>query len=105
MSQENLDDIITSPKPFHVYYGYWKPENSIWPVMILGWDDQTAGGLKDDLVGTGLLNKKVSNPPKCYVYKDNTMNNAMDNAIVGWAPGFEDGGPKVTQRKFPVMFL
>ncbi|KAI1189766.1 hypothetical protein F5B17DRAFT_166850 [Nemania serpens] len=85
---------ITNPKAFHVYCCLWRPR--FYPVVILGWDDQKPGGLEVRLSGTGLLDK-TSNPPSCYIY-----HNA---AIVGWAPGFEDGGPKVNQRKFPAMFL
>ncbi len=71
--------------------------------MILGWDDQKPGGLEHSLVDTGLLDRRKSNPPRCYVYKD--MDSATNAAIVGWSPGFEDGGPMVRRRKFPVMFL
>ncbi|KAI1406855.1 hypothetical protein F5Y13DRAFT_148688 [Hypoxylon sp. FL1857] len=94
---------ITNPKTFNIYYGHWKDNvhqddgDRIYPVMILGWDRQNGSGLKDtDLNDTGLL-KKNSQPPSCYVY------NA--NKIVGWAPGYEDDGPKIRSRKFPVMFF
>lgn len=92
---------ITNPKTFHIYYGHWKvngcKKGEIYPVMILGWDDQTGSGLKDtDLHDTGLL-KKTSHPPNCYSYDS--------RKIVGWAPGYEDGGPKVELRRFPVMFF
>ncbi|OTA96256.1 hypothetical protein M434DRAFT_28118 [Hypoxylon sp. CO27-5] len=93
---------ITHPKTFHIYYGHWKvslhrKDDRIYPVMILGWDNQNGSGLKDtDLNATGLL-KKNSQPPNCYIYDS--------NRIIDWAPGFEDGGPKVRSRKFPVMFF
>ncbi|OTA56693.1 hypothetical protein K449DRAFT_159990 [Hypoxylon sp. EC38] len=92
----------THPKTFHVYYGHWKvnlhrKDDRIYPVMILGWDNQNGSGLKDtDLNATGLL-KKNAQPPNCYIYDS--------NRIIDWAPGFEDGGPKVRSRKFPVMFF
>ncbi|KAI1076861.1 hypothetical protein F5B20DRAFT_583812 [Whalleya microplaca] len=87
---------ITHPKTFHIYYGYWRETKLVYPVMILGWDDQEEGGLKGDLVSTRLLHKS-SDPPRCYVYRS--------NKIVAWAPGYEDGGSKVGARKFPVMFF
>ncbi|KAI1134671.1 hypothetical protein F5Y05DRAFT_204602 [Hypoxylon sp. FL0543] len=94
---------ITHPKTFHIYYGHWKVNvhrkgsDKIYPVMILGWDRQNGSGLKDtELNDTGLL-KKANQPPNCYIYDS--------NKIVGWAPGFEDGGPKIRLRKFPVMFF
>ncbi|TRX89045.1 hypothetical protein FHL15_010064 [Xylaria flabelliformis] len=95
-------EIITNPKTFHIYYCFWKDEERLYPVMILAWDDQKPGGLENDLVSTGLLDKN-SNPPNCYIYKD--TDSGKNKAIAGWAPGFEDGGPRVNQRKFPAMFL
>ncbi|KAI1809606.1 hypothetical protein GGS20DRAFT_590430 [Poronia punctata] len=95
---------IEHPKMFHIYFAYWKPDRCVWPVMILGWDDQIAGGLEGNLASTGLLDKEAR-PPKCYTYRRNVADNSADNAIVGWAAGFEAGGPKVSQRKFPVMFF
>ncbi|KAI1348552.1 hypothetical protein F5Y01DRAFT_212530 [Xylaria sp. FL0043] len=96
-------EIITNPKAFHVYYCFWSADRSFYPVMILGWDDQRPGGLEHGLGYTGLLDKKQSNVPSCYIYKD--PESATNAAIAGWSPGFEDGGPKVNQRKFPVMFF
>lgn len=99
-------DGITHPKTFQIYYGRWKGHSlgnknrdQIYPVMILGWDSQNGSGLKDsDLDATGLLKQK-SKPPKCYNYDSHS------HKIKGWAPGYEDGGPKVRLRKFPVMFF
>ncbi|KAM0816828.1 hypothetical protein AB5N19_02630 [Seiridium cardinale] len=105
--------IISNPKPFHAYFCDYAEEvdgemkTSIWPVIILGWDDLTQGLPPADglipvkrLVNTTLL-EKDSEPPKCYIYSDK-----MDK-IVGWAPGYQDGGiaTKIKKRKFPVMFF
>lgn len=94
---------ITHPKTFHIYYGKWgadihhKKSEQLYPVLILGWDDQAGSGLKNtDLNHTGLL-KEDSKPPNCYKYGV--------NKIIGWAAGYEDGGSKVKLRKFPVMFF
>ncbi|KAI0534320.1 hypothetical protein GGR58DRAFT_505425 [Xylaria digitata] len=95
--------IITNPKTFHVYYCFWSPERREYPAMILGWDDQKPGGLEKSLVTTGLLDKGNSSPPSCYIYK--YTEDSTNAAIVGWAPGFEDGGLRVEDRKFPVMFF
>ncbi|KAI0395543.1 hypothetical protein F5Y17DRAFT_423378 [Xylariaceae sp. FL0594] len=93
---------ITDPKAFHIYYAYWKPDRRTWPVMILGWDEQKRGGLEGNLASTGLLGKEAS-PPKCYIYGKSAA--SQGGAIIGWAQGYEDGGPKVNQRRFPVMFF
>jgi hypothetical protein len=100
---------ITNPKTFYIYNGDYDekseetgmPVRSTWPVIILGWDDQRPGRFKDlpkSLRATGLLEKR-SKPPNCYIY------NEAKTKIVGWAPGFEDGGVRVQRRKFPVMFF
>ncbi|KAH9885309.1 hypothetical protein F4778DRAFT_508686 [Xylariomycetidae sp. FL2044] len=89
---------VTHPKAFHLYYGHWvdrsKNKEEIYPVLVLGWDDLTPGGLPGkNLASTGLL----ESPPRCYVYNS--------NGIARWAEGYEDAGPKVNLRKFPVMFF
>ncbi|GAP93298.1 hypothetical protein SAMD00023353_5700100 [Rosellinia necatrix] len=99
-SREQPEKIITNPKAFHIYCCLWELDK-VYPVLILGWNDLKPGGLTT-LASTGLLNKN-SQPPNCYLYRG--PGNGMDAAIVGWAPGFEDGGPKVNQRKFPAMFF
>ncbi|KAI1827081.1 hypothetical protein F4861DRAFT_495194 [Xylaria intraflava] len=95
--------IITNPKTFHVYYCYWRAEKGMCPVLILGWNDQKQGGLEHNLAGTGLLDRKTSRPPNCYIYE--ATNDGVCGSIIAWAPGFEDGGPKVRRRRFPVMFF
>ncbi|KAI0442674.1 hypothetical protein F4803DRAFT_350628 [Xylaria telfairii] len=102
--RKHATKIITNPKPFHIYYCLWKADHRRvhYPVMILAWDDQKPGGLEHDLVSTGLLDRN-SDPPNCYIYKD--ADSGKNKAIAGWAPGFEDGGSRVTQRKFPAMFF
>ncbi|KAI0116734.1 hypothetical protein F4814DRAFT_439335 [Daldinia grandis] len=106
MSRRNLSNsqkIITNPKTFHIYHGRWKSSgssednNGIYPVMILGWDSQDGSGLKNTTLNTTSLLDKSSFPPSCYIYES--------NKIVGWAPGYEDGGVKADSRKFPVMFF
>ncbi|KAI0853643.1 hypothetical protein F5Y00DRAFT_225150 [Daldinia vernicosa] len=102
-NSSNSQKIITNPKTFHIYHGRWKSNGSseddheIYPVMILGWDSQDGSGLKNSTLNTTGLLKKSASPPNCYIYES--------NKIVGWAPGYEDGGVKVDSRKFPVMFF
>ncbi|RWA10100.1 hypothetical protein EKO27_g4995 [Xylaria grammica] len=95
-------EIITNPKAFHIYNCFWNPERRVYPAMILGWDDQKPGGLEKNLAATGLLDEE-STPPDCYVYKD--TDDPTDAAIIGWSSGFEDGGPRIEERRFPVMFF
>ncbi|KAI0021735.1 hypothetical protein F4780DRAFT_736405 [Xylariomycetidae sp. FL0641] len=88
---------ITNPKTFHIYLAYWKPEGRYYPAMILGWDDQAGGGLKNQRLRDTSLLQPASNPPSCYRYQS--------DAIVGWASGYQDGQSRVQWRKFPVMFF
>ncbi|KAI0601928.1 hypothetical protein F4775DRAFT_603488 [Biscogniauxia sp. FL1348] len=88
--------LITNPKAFHIYYALWQGDNRMYPCLILGWDDQSKAELVGQLSSTGLFDDK-SNMPPCYMYDS--------NKIVGWASGYEDGGPKVNLRTFPIMFL
>ncbi|KAI1333631.1 hypothetical protein F5Y15DRAFT_421662 [Xylariaceae sp. FL0016] len=87
---------ITRPKPFRIYHCVWKENQMVYPVLILGWDDQKKGGLEDtSLASTGLLKKE--NRPGCYKYHL--------EMIVAWQKGYEDGGKREKWRKFPVMFF
>lgn len=87
---------ILDPKPFDVYCAYWTHTKETYPVIILGWDRQDEAGLGMTLGETGLIDPSAE-PPECYIY---------DNGrIAGWAPGFEDGGPKARLRRFPVMWF
>lgn len=89
--------IITNPKPFHVYYGRY--DGALWPVLILGWDDQISP-LPKKLSMTSLLDEEAD-PPKCYDYDDDDKK----TKIVGWAVSYEDGGPYEQLREFPVMWF
>ncbi|KAK7756349.1 hypothetical protein SLS62_001575 [Diatrype stigma] len=87
---------IINPRTYNVYCAYWTDTRAMYPVLILGWDKQEEAGLEATLADTPLLDKS-SSPPKCYIYDQ--------DKIVGWAPGFEDGGAKVKSRQFPVMWF
>ena len=87
---------ITNAKPYNVYCALWTQTRKIYPVMILGWDSQYEAGLGHLMLSeTGLLD--LIERPDCYVYDQ--------GKIVNWAPGFEDGGPKVRGRVFPVRWF
>lgn len=92
---------IQNPKTFHVYNGVWDNQN--WPILILGWDLQSEPDIPKSfpvrfscLEDTGLLQKSAK-PPICYIYEGKKINS--------WAEGFEDGGPHMHLREFPVMFF
>ncbi|KAJ4417251.1 hypothetical protein N0V82_006284 [Gnomoniopsis sp. IMI 355080] len=99
------------------------PSNEIIVDPIVGqlyqcpWDDGEGGSIKpvwyyvtrlpfgnyDEIGISGRLNgsplcNQSNIPPCCRVSKD-------PHRPVTWAPGFEKGGPWVTRRKFPFLFL
>ncbi|CAH0044912.1 unnamed protein product [Clonostachys solani] len=45
------------------------------------------------------MDESMKTPPKCYNY------DKVTKLLSRWAPGFEDGGPKVRQRAFPCRFF
>jgi hypothetical protein len=85
---------ITNPVQAELYLGYWSKNKTNYGVLVLPWDDLSACGLSGHLKYTGLL----SRAPKCYRI-------TADGDIAGWAEGYEDDGPLVTKRDFPVMYF
>lgn len=84
---------IMYPVPAELYLGYWSKNKTKYGVLVLPWRDLAPCGIAGYLKNTNLL----ARAPKCYVISE-------DGEIEGWAPGFEDGGPLVTKRDFPVMY-
>ncbi len=78
------------------------------PVLILPWGDLSPAGLVGTLAGIGFFQevsedgKSVSVPklPKCYVYDEGRDG---IRGILGWAKGYESGGPLEKKREFPVL--
>lgn len=93
-SERTKRQTITKPKPFHVYHCYF--EKQYWACLILDWDEQIAACPFDTLEETQLFLKRAQ-PPQCY--------NRTNKKIIGWAEGYEDGGPKVHHRNFPIMYF
>ena len=89
---------ITDAKYGNLYLGYWPKDKTRYPVIVLPLGDLKAAGLQGTLLGTS-LRKTV---PKCYVVTRPTPDTKV---ISGWAKGYEDGGPLVTKREFPVMYF
>ncbi|KAM7203588.1 hypothetical protein V8F20_003883 [Naviculisporaceae sp. PSN 640] len=87
---------ITNPRPGELYLGYWPTEKRNYAVMMLPLGDLKVAGMQGRLEDTGLL--EPSKVPYCYVYNNATK-------TWGWAPGYEDGGPYVSKREFPVLYI
>jgi hypothetical protein len=87
---------ITDPIAGELYLGYWSKDRSKYGVLVLPWGDLSTVGLGGTLATTNLLAKNV---PKCYNVDRSTQK------IIGWAKGYEDDGPLITRREFPVMYF
>lgn len=99
---------ITNPVPGQLYYCYYehpsKSERGWYAGLILPWDGDTwATSLKFDLSMSRM--DLAPDFPACYIpeFTPEAMNTIR--AIKGWAPGFEDGGPRVQERTFLVLFF
>ncbi|KAI0521199.1 hypothetical protein F5B22DRAFT_643928 [Xylaria bambusicola] len=88
-------EAITDPTPGDIYLGYWPKSRSWLAVLLLPLGDFTDIGLEGAIKDTGLLNEI----PPCYRYNKHTKK------IYGWQHDFEDKGPLVLKRQFPVMFF
>lgn len=102
---------VETPVAGDMYLVFWNEDKRTYPVMIL----PSQGPLER----YHLPNESIFHPPdhgpqppsktgdraimtaapRCYAW------DAQAGQIVGWAPGFEDGGSRVSEREFPVMFF
>ncbi|KAK0743032.1 hypothetical protein B0T18DRAFT_430406 [Schizothecium vesticola] len=103
---------VETPVVGDLHLVFWKRDQKRYPVMIL----PSQGSLRP----CGLRNKSLFDPPAhgplgkphksrgASIMRDAPECYALDaqtRQIVGWAPGFEDGGSRVSEREFPVMFF
>lgn len=89
---------IMVPQECKFYQGFWRATKKWYMLIIL--PIRTDGnlsevGLREKLQETDLM----SNIPKCYRV------DRISLQIKGWQPAYEDGGPKVAKREYPVMFF
>ncbi|KAF4980170.1 hypothetical protein FZEAL_3748 [Fusarium zealandicum] len=84
------------PKPGEIYAAFWSDSRDYYPILILPWGGFRAFKWENSLRETGLLDSI----PSCYLY-----DKGKDDRPRGWAPGYEDGGPRFSRRKYPVIFF
>ncbi|KAJ9133164.1 hypothetical protein NKR23_g10933 [Pleurostoma richardsiae] len=94
-------DGVTDPVVGELYLGYWRSRSrsssSGWyAVVLLPLGDFEAVGISGSISETRLAKGHI---PICYISDKKTR------TILGWAERFEDGGPDVAKRKFPVMYF
>jgi hypothetical protein len=93
VSQSNFRG-VGNAEPGKMYLGWWKREGWF-AVLILPWGSFDSVGLRGSMKESKL--SKNSSKPRCLEWHG--------KSIVGWQPGYEDGGDYVSQRRFPVMWF
>lgn len=95
--QEDIqeDNGITDAVVGEVYRAYWKPSKSWYAAVVLPIGKFESVTLRGSILETGL----VKHIPVCY------RSDSRTKAIMGWAQDYQNGGPKVKNRKFPVMYF
>lgn len=94
---------IHNPTPAGLYTGYCVTDQKQRPAVVLPWeqDNLSSAGLADlTLKDAGLLSGAL---PKCFVYEWNDKGQVT--SIKGWAKGYENGGPLMKKREFPVLIV
>lgn len=89
---------ITVPEECKFYQGLWRATKKWYMLIILPIrpdGNLREVGLREKLQETDLM----GNIPKCYRV------DRISLQIKGWQPAYEDGGPKVAKREYPVMFF
>lgn len=86
------------PEECKFYQGFWQPTKKWYMLIILPIrpdGNLREVGLREKLQETDLM----GNIPKCYRV------DRVSLQIKGWQTAYEDGGPKVPRRDYPVMFF
>ncbi|SPO04118.1 uncharacterized protein DNG_06801 [Cephalotrichum gorgonifer] len=94
--RRDSSESVQNPTPGEIYRAFWK--GAVVAVMVLprgcfGDPSLAEVGVRRSLAKSPLL----GSVPKCYCVCPDT------GAITGWADGYEDGGPLVDMREFPVV--
>lgn len=85
---------LADPSAGQLYRGLWGKAKKSWAVLVLPTEDLGEVGLSGSMESLGLT-KAI---PPCYIYDERTR-------AFSWAEGYEDGGPKTAERKFPVAYF
>ncbi|KAF4978539.1 hypothetical protein FDECE_18198 [Fusarium decemcellulare] len=85
---------VIDPEHGQIYRVYWKSSKQWLAALLLPMHNLQDVGIPNSIEGLGLL----EDLPKCYAYDPRRKN-------FSWEEGYEDDGPRVSMRKFPVMFF
>ncbi|SPO05195.1 uncharacterized protein DNG_07881 [Cephalotrichum gorgonifer] len=96
---------VTDPVVGAIYRGYWAKARNWYGVLVLPrskfFDDPSFESLNlpEELAGTYLSD----HIPDCYHSSKQSEDGVR--TLIDWEDGFEDGGPFVSERQFPVLFF
>lgn len=106
---------VTQPEVGQIYKAYYKHEDQEgwWACTVLPTLPTHESEAWADQVGISFPSASLDlwhDAPECYVTtietkRKNGKSTKKHHVITGWKPGYEDGGPLVTQRAFPVLFF
>ncbi|KAJ6436746.1 acetyl-CoA synthetase-like protein [Purpureocillium lavendulum] len=85
---------IVTPQPGEVYITFWEKSNAWAAVLLLPTTNLEEVGVPHTLKSLGL----TGSTPDCYVY-------TPGEETFEWTEGYEDGGPFVTERRYPVIYF
>ncbi|CAM1508983.1 Fc.00g027220.m01.CDS01 [Cosmosporella sp. VM-42] len=86
---------VMAPIPGEPYTAYYQISRKFMAVLLLPLGDFAQVGLEGNMQRTGLLEEI----PGCFTYNEGTKE------ITGWQRGYQDGGPLVSRRAFPVIYI
>src|SRR5262249_18284492 len=86
---------IINPVVGRIYRALWKTTGAWYAVLLLPTGSFEPVGMTGEIADTDL----VTYIPTCF------RSNKRAKKILGWSTGFEDGGPLVSKRRFPVMYF
>lgn len=85
---------VADPLVGELYLVSW-PGANWYAGLVLPFENLSRFGLHVDFEMAGLLGTR----PACFRY------DGENKKFLGWVDGYEDGGPMVSQRTFPVFYL
>lgn len=98
---------VTDPVVGEIYQGFYKDDecSGWWFCTLLPWDAWERDiGIRSSLHEANMF----TDLPECYTTEQvraSAKSRKMKNVIKGWKKGFEDGGSRVRERVFPVLFF
>ncbi|KAH7109554.1 hypothetical protein B0J13DRAFT_663527 [Dactylonectria estremocensis] len=93
-SNQRRHEGIPSPIPGRIYLAYWEMTRDWLPVLLLPHIALEEFGVPSTLESLGL----IDHIPECFEYDPETKD-------LKWKKGYEHGGPRVTEREFPMIYF